>query len=117
MEQIFPLIRLQKAKSHSTLALIYSKQQPQQDEKCNEHRLKALEISEQLISNGEKIEGIGDVFEHIGELYMNQSNPQRARKYYKKALGYTKKDMVDDHPEIRRIQKIIDGLPTSRTTD
>ena len=115
--QILPLIHLQKAKTHSLLALIYSKQESQENEKCNEHRLKALEISKQLISNGEKIEGIENVFENIGQLYMNQKNHRRAQKYYQKALKYIKKNKIDDHPDIERIQKIIDGLPRNLTIE
>lgn len=65
-------MHISKAESHSTLAFAYSKQQPEQWKKCNEHCMKALEISTQLISNGEEIESISDVLENIVELYMNQ---------------------------------------------
>ncbi|CAF4130216.1 unnamed protein product, partial [Rotaria sordida] len=46
-DKILPLICIETAESHSTLALVYSKQQLEQSEKCNEHCMKALEISKQ----------------------------------------------------------------------
>jgi len=110
-EQIFPLIHISKAESYSTLAVAYSKQQSEQDEKCNEHCMKALEIFKQLILIGENIESIWSVFENIAEVYMNQNNLRSGRKYYKKALKYIKRYKPNSHPNVQRIRKIIDALP------
>ncbi|CAF1169565.1 unnamed protein product, partial [Rotaria sp. Silwood1] len=110
-DEIFPSIHVQRAASHSILALIYAKLQ--QKEKSNQHRIEALEISKQLISKNEKVTNIGSIFENIGELYKNRNNLRQARKYYKKALQYTKQEKVDDHPDIERIQKMIDSLSTN----
>ncbi|CAF3508757.1 unnamed protein product [Rotaria sp. Silwood2] len=106
--EIFPSIHVQRAASHSILAVIYVKLQ--QKEKSNQHRIEALEISKQLISNNDKVTNIGCIFENIGELYHNRNNLRQARKYYKKAIQYIKQDKIDDHPYIERIQKIIDSL-------
>jgi len=87
-KQILLLIHLDKADSHSTLALIYSKQK--QYEKSMEHCKMALQISTQLVRNGDKIERIGGIFEDISEIYMGKNDMKKARKYYKKALKYYK---------------------------
>lgn len=111
--QLLPLIDLQNAESYSTLAFIYSKQQ--QHQKSNGYINKALQLSKQLISNQQDIENIQDVFENIAQTYFNQNNFEKSRKYYKKALKYTKIYKLDDHPDIQRLQNIIDQLPKTYT--
>lgn len=108
LEQIVPVIHVCKAVSHSLLALIYSKLS--QNDKCNEHRIKALEIAKQWILNDEDIEYLAVVFENIGELYIIQNDFQMAEKYFKKTLKFIKEEKMNDHPDILRIQKIIDEL-------
>jgi tetratricopeptide (TPR) repeat protein len=114
-EDILPLIDLQKSESHSLLALIYSQKEIQQYEKCNEHCIKALQLSEQVISTGEDIENIGEIYENIAEVCLNVNSLQQARQYYEKALKYMKIDKIDDHLDIHRIQYIIDSLTKTLT--
>lgn len=71
---------------------------------------KALDMCEKLNENEQKTETRGRVFETIGELYLDQHKVQNAREYYEKALQLMKEVLVDNHPDIERIQRIIDKL-------
>jgi len=110
-DDILPLIDLQKSESHSLLALIYSQTEIQQYDKCNQHSIKALQLSHHIISIEEDIENIGDVYENIAEVYFNVKNLRQSKESYQIALKYMQKDKIDNHIDIQRIQKIIDSLP------
>jgi tetratricopeptide (TPR) repeat protein len=55
-------------------------------DKCNEHCFKAIKLCKQIVSNKQDIENIGDIFQNIAELYLNDNNYRQATKYYKKSI-------------------------------
>ena len=72
---------------------------------------KAIEIVDQLRKDKKEDEfNFINCWENIGEVYHDQNNHRKARKYYKKTFKLLKHTKSIDHPQIQCLQSILDQL-------